>query len=312
MLLIRRLQLGNLLRRQRDVHRIQQLIQLFFPRRADNRCGNPAFAQQPCQRHLGAGCTGIVGNACQTLGNQRIAGFCTAIEIFPHFIRYQASRGFAPWTGQSTARQRAPRDHRHALLMAQRQHLALFFTIDQVVVILHGDKACPAVLCLEIQRLGKLRRVHRRRADVARFTGFHHVVQRFKGLFNGGVVIPAVDLQQVDVIHVQAAKAVINGTQDLRARKAFGQIARLVINLGSDDDLIPPGKVAQSAANDLLAAAVGVAVGGVKEVNAAFNGAFDNRTTALFRQRPGVVSPIRLAKGHAAQAKSGNLQVRFS
>jgi hypothetical protein len=62
MLLIRRLQLGNLLRRQRDIHRIQQLIQLFFPRRANNRCRDPAFAQQPRQRYLGAGCTGIVGN----------------------------------------------------------------------------------------------------------------------------------------------------------------------------------------------------------------------------------------------------------
>jgi hypothetical protein len=33
MLLIRRLQLGNLLRRQRDIHRIQQFVQLLFPRR---------------------------------------------------------------------------------------------------------------------------------------------------------------------------------------------------------------------------------------------------------------------------------------
>jgi hypothetical protein len=63
MRLIRRLQLGNLLWRQRDIHRIQQLIQLFFPRRSNNRCRDPALAQQPSQRYLGASGTGIVGNS---------------------------------------------------------------------------------------------------------------------------------------------------------------------------------------------------------------------------------------------------------
>jgi len=62
MLLIRCLQLGNLLRRQRDIHRIQQFIKLLFPRSANNRCRDAAFTQQPCQRDLGAGCSGIVGD----------------------------------------------------------------------------------------------------------------------------------------------------------------------------------------------------------------------------------------------------------
>ena len=91
-------------------------------------------------------------------------------------------------------------------------------------MILHGDKTRPAVLRLEIQRLCKLRRMHRRRADIASFTGFHHLVERFKRLLDRRVVIPAVNLQQVDVIHVQASKAVINRAQDLRARKALSQV----------------------------------------------------------------------------------------
>jgi hypothetical protein len=60
-------------------------------------------------------------------------------------------------------------------------------------------------------------------------------------------------------------------------------------DLGGDDDVIPTGKIAQGAADNLFAAAVGVAVGGIEEVNAAVDGAFDDRTAALFRQRPGVV-----------------------
>ena len=45
-----------------DIHRIQQLIKLFFPRRSNNRCRDPALAQQPRQRYLGASGTGIVGD----------------------------------------------------------------------------------------------------------------------------------------------------------------------------------------------------------------------------------------------------------
>jgi hypothetical protein len=66
------------------------------------------------------------------------------------------------------------------------------------------------------------------------------------------------------------------------------------------------GQIAQRAADDLFAAAVGVAVCGIEEVDAAFNGVLDKRAAALFRKRPGVVAAVRLAKGHAAEAESGN------
>ena len=196
--------------------------------------------------------------------------------------------------------------------MAQGQHLILFFPVNQVVVILHGDEARPAVLLLERQRLGKLSGMHGRGADIARFAGFHHLVQRFERLFNRGGIVPAVDLQQVDIVHPETAQAVVDGAQDLRPGKSFRQIADLVIHLGGDNHLVTAGKVAQGAANDLFAAAVGVAICGIEEVDAAVNGALDDRAAALFRQRPGMISPVRLAKRHASQAKPGHLKVRFS
>ena len=52
---------------------------------------------------------------------------------------------FHPSTGQQAARQRRPGDDADALVAAQRQHLALFFPVDQVVMRLHRDKARPAV-----------------------------------------------------------------------------------------------------------------------------------------------------------------------
>ncbi len=52
-------------------------------------------------------------------------------------------------------------------------------------------EARPAVLLLEPQRLGKLSGMHGRGADIARFAGFHHLVQRFERLFNRGWYSPS-------------------------------------------------------------------------------------------------------------------------
>ncbi len=152
-------------------------------------------------------------------------------------------------------------------------------------MILHGNEARPAVLLLERQRPGKLSGMHGRGADIARFAGFHHLVQRFERLFNRGGIVPAVDLQQVDIVHPETAQAVVDGAQDLRPGKSFRQIADTVIHLGGDNHLVTAGKVAQGAANDLFAAAVGVAICGIEEVDAAFNGVLDKRAAALFRKR---------------------------
>ena len=70
-------------------------------------------------------------------------------------------------------------------------------------MILHRDEARPAVQVGGVQRLGELPRIHARRADVPRFAGFHDVVQRFQGLFNRRLVVPAVNLVEVDVVGAQ-------------------------------------------------------------------------------------------------------------
>lgn len=146
-------------------------------------------------------------------------------------------------------------------------------------------KRAQPFCCWSASALGKLSSMHGRGADIARFAGFHHLVQRFERLFNRGGIVPAVDLQQVDIVHPETAQAVVDGAQDLRPGKSFRQIADLVIHLGGDNHLVTAGKVAQGAANDLFAAAVGVAICGIEEVDAAFNGVLDKRAAALFRKR---------------------------
>jgi hypothetical protein len=90
-----------------------------------------------------------------------------------------------------------------------------------------------------------------------------------------------VDLQQVDIIHIQTPEAVINGSQDLRTGKAFRQITHLVIYLGGDDHIVTAGKIAQGAADNLFAAAVGVTVGSIKKVNPAVECAFDDKAAVF-------------------------------
>ncbi len=179
-------------------------------------------------------------------------------------------------------------------------------------MILHGDKARPAILFLKLQRLGELRGVHRRRADVAGLTGLYHVIQCFQRLFDRGVIVPAVDLQQVNILHAESAQAVINRAQDLRAREPFRQIAYLMVDLGGDHHLFAVGEIFQRPANDLFAAAVRVAVRGIEKVDAALKGVLDDESAALFWQGPGVIAPVRFAKGHTAQTKTGNLKICFS
>ncbi len=57
-----------------------------------------------------------------------------------------------PIAGQKAAGERAPGNHADAFVPAEREHLALFLAVDEVVVILHGDEPRPAVQVGEIER----------------------------------------------------------------------------------------------------------------------------------------------------------------
>ena len=48
------------------------------------------------------------------------------------------------------------------------------FAVDEVEVILHRDKAGPAILLCDVQRLLELPRKHGEGTDISRFAGPHH------------------------------------------------------------------------------------------------------------------------------------------
>ena len=87
--------------------------------------------------------------------------------------------------GEEATSQRTPRDKTDFLREAERNHLALFFTVDEVVVVLHGDEAGETVVSLEVEHLQELPRVHGRCAEVEGLTRADDIIQRVEGLFDG-------------------------------------------------------------------------------------------------------------------------------
>src|ERR1035437_453624 len=56
-------------------------------------------------------------------------------------------------TREQSPRERTPRHESHALVQAERNHLALLLPIDEVVMILHPHESCPAATFRRRERL---------------------------------------------------------------------------------------------------------------------------------------------------------------
>ena len=82
--------------------------------------------------------------------------------------------------------------------------------------------------------------------------------------------------------------------QDRLARQAaaVGARAHRAIDLGGDHDLVAPREILDRAAEDLLAAAEGIAIGGVEEIDAGFERLLDERPALLLAEAPGMVAQI--------------------
>jgi hypothetical protein len=122
------------------------------------------------------------------------------------------------------------------------------------------------------------------------------------------------DLVEIDIVGAQALQAGVDLVEDGLARQAaaIGAGAHLHIDLGRQHDLLALGEIAQGAADDLLAGAVGVDVGGVDEIDAEFQCLLDERPTLLLIKGPEMGAALRHAIGHAAEADAGNLEASLA
>jgi hypothetical protein len=216
-----------------------------------------------------------------------------------------------PVAGQHAAGQRAVRQHGDALVGAQRDHLTLLLPVEQVVMVLHRAETGPAVAFGHMLGLGELPREHAAGADVAGLARLHHLVQRGHGLLDRRLVVPPVDLVQVDVIGAEPPQRRVDRGEHMLAGQApvVGALTHREVHLGGQHVVVPPGEEpAQQVSRDLLAHAVRIGVGRVEEGDAALDGRLDDRLGGVLVEMPGAFGLGAVA--HHAQADPGNLQPR--
>ena len=258
-------------------------------------------------------CSAICPKRSTTL---RSASSVCAYRLLPELVGFIAFGAFGlPGAGQAAARERAPGNDADAFGLAKRNHLALFFAIEQVVMILHGNKTRPAVQVGEIERLGELPGVHGRGADVAHLARFHHVVQCLQSFLDRRFVIPAMNLVEVHIVGLQTAEALVEFEEDGFAGEAaaIGLVAHDAVDLGGDDHGFAAGVCFQESPEHLLAVAAGIDIGGVEEVDPEIERLAKKGLAFLFVKGPGVAAGLEFARGrrsvgHAAETDAGNFE----
>lgn len=88
-------------------------------------------------------------------------------------------------------------------------------------MILHADELRPAVLLGRVLQQRELPGPHAGGADVVHFPGTHEVVQGLHGFLQGRVRVEAVDLQEVEVVELEAPEGGVDGFEDGGAREAW-------------------------------------------------------------------------------------------
>src|SRR5439155_2409370 len=119
------------------------------------------------------------------------------------------------------------------------------------------------------QGTSELPGMHRRRADIAGLAGLNDIVECFERLLDRRVIVPSMDLVEVDVIGAEAPQARVDLGHDRLARHAgaIGSRPHPAIDLGSDDDLVSSGEILDRTPENLLAAAERIAVRRVEEID---------------------------------------------
>jgi hypothetical protein len=71
----------------------------------------------------------------------------SGVVSFQHSITITPRRGsVSNRPGGQASSKRRPRDSTHSKILERREHLALLFAVDDVVVVLHRDEGCEVVV----------------------------------------------------------------------------------------------------------------------------------------------------------------------
>jgi hypothetical protein len=124
-------------------------------------------------------------------------------------------------------------------------------------------------------------------------------VERLHGLLDGRLVVPPVDLVQVDVVGAQSPQRGVDGVEDMAPGESavVRPLTHREADLGGQHVVLSPAEhLPQQTPGDLFAHPHRVHVGGVEERDARFGGTPDERSGGFLVQRP--VPPGGVAVGH--------------
>src|SRR3984893_11666141 len=307
---VRLLERSNLVGGKFHVHGCESVVEMLQLGGADDRSSDDRLGEQPRQRHLRPRNTPCRRDRRHAINDLSVRLGGVREKPRDRLVGFGADTRVVPVPRQLPTGLRAPRNDTDPFRRAKRQHLALFLPVEEVHQVLHADEAGPAMAFGNQKSSGELPRMHRRGPDVASLPGLDVVVKCFERLFDRCAVIPAVDLIEVDVIGAETPQAVIDLAHDRLARQAtsVGSLAHASVDFGCDDNLVAAGEVPNRSPKDFLAAAKGIPVRRIKEVDAAFERPLDERTALRLVDAPGVGAAIGGARGYDTHAQSRHLQ----
>jgi hypothetical protein len=94
--------------------------------------------------------------------------------------------------------------------VADRDHLPLVLTVEQVVVVLHGGEPGPAVSVSHRLHVVQLVGVHGRCPQGPDLPGAHEGIEGLHGLLDRGGVVEAVDDVEVEVVGAQTLQGPVD------------------------------------------------------------------------------------------------------
>ena len=165
---------------------------------------------------------------------------------------------------------------------ARGQVFDLGHAVHRVVVRLARYRPVDALLVAESADRGDPPGAIVGEAEIANLALSHEVAERAQGFGERRLMILAVEVVDVDVVGAEPAQAVVDGLHHALARQpvVMGCVAGGCAHLGRQHPALALGR--DGLAGDLLRAPLGIAIGGVDEVDAAIAGGGDNP----FRARP--------------------------
>ena len=124
-------------------------------------------------------------------------------------------------------------------------------------------------------------------------------------------MVPHVVDIEIHIVHAKVLQAPVQHPLDvlLAGHAGLDLLGCARQELGRNDHFIAFRKIAQRAAEILLAGAALVGDRGVEKVDAQLQTAPDDLTRMCFVDRPAVLAVLRIAESHAAHADAGHLQI---